>query len=138
MEKTKKPQPAQYYSESFKLKVIEEVLSGKLSKAEANRLYGIRGKSSILEWTRKYSGEKGFDKRGRVLQRKKTTSKIKQQLSEQNKRILELEELLRIEKLKVSLSNTMIDIAEEEFGIEIRKKSGAKQFKESKQKKGKQ
>jgi len=99
MEKPKAPKPPQSYSESFKLKVVKEVLSGKLSKAEANRFYGIRGKSSILEWTRKYSGQKGFDKRGRVMQSKKVTSQIEQRLSEQSKRILQLEEMLRIEKV---------------------------------------
>lgn len=124
------------YDEIFKLQVVEEVLQGKISKAEANRLYGIRSKSAILEWTRKHSGEKGYDKRGRAL-KKKGKELREQELSEQNKRILELEELLRKEKLKVALSNTMIDIAEEEFGISIRKKSGAKQSKELKQKEGK-
>lgn len=119
------------YEESFKLQVVRATLEGKISKEEANRLYGIRSKSAILEWTRKYSGEKGFDKRGRKL-KKEESEKSNQQLSAQSKRIIELEELLRIEKLKVSLSNTMIDIAEEEFGINIRKKSGAKQLGELK------
>lgn len=31
--------PSQEYSEDFKWQVVQEVLSGKLSKAEANRLY---------------------------------------------------------------------------------------------------
>ena len=74
-----------------------------------------------MEWTRQYSGEKGYDQRGKRLKNKETEISI-EHLSKQNKRILELEELLRKEKLKVSLSNTMIDIAEEEFGINIRKK----------------
>lgn len=134
--KEKKHILPQYYSEAFKLKVIEEVLVGKLSKAEANSLYGIRSKSAILEWTRKYSGEKGFDKRGRILKTEPPDSNSRK-VAAQTKRILELEELLRIERLRVTLSNTMIDIAEEEFEINIRKKSGAKQSKESKQNEGK-
>jgi transposase-like protein len=60
------------YSEEFKLKVVEEVLTGKYSKAEASRIYGIKGKSSILEWTRQYSGEPGYDKRGKVMSSQKT------------------------------------------------------------------
>lgn len=120
------------YSESFKLQVIQKVLEGKLSKEEANRLYGIRSKSAILEWTRQYSGQKGFDKRGKVLKAKE--SEVNKALKEQASRILELEEALRLEKLRVALSNKMIDIAEEEYGINIRKKSGAKQSKVSKQK----
>ena len=123
------------YTESFKLEVIRETIEGKLSKEEARRKYGIKSKSAILEWTRQYSGEKGYDKRGKKLKKTEISS---EELSKQTKRILELEELLRKEKLKVALSNTMIDIAEEEYGINIRKKSGAKQSKASRQQEGNQ
>ena len=118
------------YDESFKLQVVRETIAGKISKEKARRKYGIKSKSAILEWTRQYSGEKGYDKRGKRLKNKETEINI-EHLSKQTNRILELEELLRKEKLKVVLSNTMIDIAEEEFVINIRKKYGAKQSKES-------
>ena len=123
------------YTESFKLEVIRETIEGKLSKEEARRKYGIKSKSAILEWTRQYSGEKGYDKRGKKLKKTEISS---EELSKQTKRIFELEELLRKEKLKVALSNTMIDIAEKEYGINIRKKSGAKQSKASRQQEGNQ
>ncbi len=42
------------YSESFKIHVVSEVESGKLSKCAANRKYGILGHSTILKWCRKY------------------------------------------------------------------------------------
>jgi len=122
----------QVYSETFKLKVVEEVLIGKYSKAEASRIYGIKGKSSILEWTRQYSGEPGYDKRGKVLSAQKTDP-IEEKIINQTIKIKKLEEALRKEKIKVLLSNKMIDIAEEEYGVAIRKKSGAKQFKEQNQ-----
>ena len=131
-----KGKTGQIYSESFKLKVIDEVLKGEITKSEARRIYGIRSNNAILEWTRKYSGLPGFDSKGRAL-KNPSTPKLKDQLAKQNSRILKLEEALRIEKLKVALSNKMIDIAEEELGVDIRKKSGAKQSKSSKQKKGK-
>jgi len=86
-------------------------LRGELSKAELNRIYGIRGESSISKWTRQYSGEEGYDKRSKVLKKNESL----RHESEQTKHILELEELLRLERLKVTLNNTMIDIAEEEF-----------------------
>lgn len=130
--KTKELAPS-IYSESFKLKVIRKVLNGQLTKAEARRIYGIRSKNAILEWTRKYSGATGFDSRGKAL-KKQEPPKLKDQIVTQNKHILKLEEALRLEKLKVALSNKMIDIAEEELGINIRKKSGAKQSKCSNQK----
>ena len=60
----------QEYSEDFKWQVVQEVLSGKLSKAEANRLYGIKSKSAILYWMRQYSGIRNYrDKFGRSTQK---------------------------------------------------------------------
>lgn len=120
------------YSEGFKLKVVEEVLQGRFTKEEARREYGIRSKSGILEWTRQYSGAQGYDKSGKVLNTRKTKPS-QDKIIEQSLKIKELEEALRLEKLKILLSNKMIDIAEEEYGIAIRKKSGAKQSKEQNQ-----
>jgi hypothetical protein len=45
------------------------------------------------------------------------------------KRVKELEEQLRLSKLKVELLETMIDIAEDQLKIDIRKKSGSQQLK---------
>ena len=42
-----------YYSDAFKLKVINEVLQGKMTKEQARRKYNLRGKSAILNWMRK-------------------------------------------------------------------------------------
>ncbi len=119
------------YDETFKLQVLREVLEGKISKEAARGNYAIRSKSAILEWTCQYSGEPGYDKRGKSL--KKEEDPTAKELSAQSSRILKLEASLRIEKLRTALSNKMIDIAE--FGIQIRKKSGAKQSQALKQNK---
>ena len=43
------------YSESFKLQVLRELEEGKFpSRSAAERAYGIRGKSTISKWIRKY------------------------------------------------------------------------------------
>ncbi|MFP4027540.1 MAG: transposase [Candidatus Brocadiia bacterium] len=43
------------YSEAFKLKVVSELESGKLSSmAEARRKYGIGGGSTVANWLKKY------------------------------------------------------------------------------------
>jgi len=118
------------YSESFKVKVVKEVISGKLpSKESARQYYGIKSKSAILEWMRLYSGAEGIDKSGKLLKKRDNMS---QEIAKQSMRIKELEEALRKEKLKVDISNAFIDIAKEKYGIDLRKKSGAKQFNELK------
>lgn len=130
-ERSSSVSPLRVYSESFKLKVVEEVISGKFpNKEAARRYYEIKGKSAILEWVRLYSGAEGIDKSGKVLKKR---DKMSEEIAKQSMRIKELEEALHKEELKVDLSNAFIDIAKEKYGIDLRKKSGAKQFNELKQ-----
>ena len=119
------------YSEQFKLKVVKEMISGKFpSKEAARRHYETRSNSAILEWMRLYSGADGITKSGRLL---KNRDIMNEEIAKQSMRIKELEAALHKEKLKVELSNAFIDIAKEKYGIDLRKKSGAKQFNELKQ-----
>jgi transposase len=113
-----------FYSEAFKKAVIQEVLSGRLSKEQAKIKYKIAGNSAILNWIRNFDASKSD-------QMKKTKSskleEVKQQeLEVENKR---LREELDLERLRTLSLNVMIDIAEEHFKVPIRKKSGAKQLK---------
>jgi transposase-like protein len=111
-----------YYSDVFKKSVVQEVLSGHLSKEEARRRYGIKGKSTVLNWIRKFDTTQSHP-----MKKKAKTSTSNQKLLEaENKR---LREELEKERLRVLSLNVMIDIAEEEFKVPIRKKSGAKQLK---------
>jgi transposase-like protein len=122
--------PVQIHSESFKVKVVKELLSGKFrSKESARQHYGIKGKSVILDWLRLYSGAEGIDKTGRLLKKRDSMS---EEIAKQSMRIKELESTLRKEELKVDLGNAFIDIAKEKYGIDLRKKYGAKQFNMSK------
>ena len=41
------------YSESFKLKILSELSTGKYSKRQLGRIYGIQN-STINEWIKKY------------------------------------------------------------------------------------
>ena len=130
-ERSSSVSPLRVYSESFKVKVVKEVISGKFSSKEsARQYYGIKSKSAILDWMRLYSGAEGITKTGRLLKKQDSMS---EEIAKQSMRIKELESALRNEKLKVELSNAFIDIAKEKYGIDLRKKYGAKQFNESKQ-----
>ena len=42
------------YSMNFKLSVVREVEKGHLSYKQAQKHYGIQGRSTVLEWLRKY------------------------------------------------------------------------------------
>jgi transposase-like protein len=110
-----------YYTEAFKHKVVQEVLEGKISKADARRKFGIPGHGTILRWIRKFEEKSTLD-----LPMSKEKSLSKEALI---KRIKALERQLEDEKLKSEGLSKMIDIAESQLKVSIRKKSGTKQSK---------
>ncbi len=128
--------PPRQYTLEFKRQVVEEVLEGKLSKEEAQRVYGLGGKSAILNWMRKFNlvpssvyPEENFSIESPMKKRKEEISK--------DQKIIELEKALNAERNKSDLFEKIIEIAEEKYGLEIRKKSGAKQYSKLNQKKEK-
>ncbi len=108
------------YSDSFKKDVIREVLEGHLSKAEAMRKYNLRGSSYIIRWIRKFA-------EADLQESKMDYSKLDKK--DLIKRIKELERKLEDEQIRSYGYNKMIDIAEEQLKISIRKKPGTKQSK---------
>ena len=109
-----------HFTDEFRKSVVKEVLAGHMCKDEARQRYGIKGKSTVLNWIRK------FDVSQNDEMTKKLTIQIQNltHLEAENKR---LHEELELERLRVLSLNVMIDLAEEQFKIAIRKKSGAKQ-----------
>lgn len=103
-----------HYSLSFKLKVIDEVLNGGISKESANRKYGIKGNSTITRWIRKL-GPSVLTIENHILTDEEYKNRIK-----------ELEQLLEHEKMKRKAAELMIEIAEESMKIKIKKKSATK------------
>lgn len=113
-----------YYSDIFRQTVVNEILNGSLNKEAARRKYGIKGKSAILNWMRKFDTSNTYP----VMAKKNqdNTEKTKQQLEAENAK---LRKELDLEQLRNKALNVMIDIAEDQFKIPIRKKSGAKRSK---------
>ena len=131
-----KKRTPQVYSEEFRWKVVQEVLSGELNQAEAKRKYNIKGNGAILYWIRQFSGIENYRESKLLFVQEKQVIK-NNKLTREQKKIKELEEALRKEKNRVLLYEKIIEIAEEDYGIAIRKKSGAEQLEELKKKKGK-
>ena len=120
-----------FYTEAFKQKVINEVLSGKLSKRQAQLIYGIKGNATILYWINQSRGLHGYEKRrtpiGNFAEMKKD---IRDKKLEEEKK--ELKELLRVAELRADLWQHAIEVAEKKFNIDIVKKYGAQQSTPSK------
>jgi len=114
------------YSEEFKWKVVQEVLSGTLTKEEARRVYSIKGNCNILYWMRSFSGVTDYRSGGIVsenpIQMAKTNSQRKAE-----KQIAQLKQELKAERMRADLWQKVVEVAEEELGVDIRKKFGARQ-----------
>ena len=115
--KRKKPQPI--YSDSFKLGVVTRVVNGELTKEDARTKFGIGGNSSILEWIKKYGYYTDPPNPPAM-----TKSDEKTDPEDLKKKVRELEKQLHNERIRSEFYKTMIDVAERELGISIRKKSG--------------
>ncbi len=121
------------FSEEAKRKIVTEVLSGTLTKEQARHVYGIKSKSAILEWMRIFAGlERRVPKDPLPILR--NMSEKQDSNNELKARIKQLEEELKLSRLKGRAYQIMVDIAKEEYGLDLEKKSGAKQFKDSKKK----
>lgn len=127
----KKVKRIQQYSEPFKRKVCEEYLLTGQSKMSLLKKYDIKMRSGIQKWLRDLGYEDIHQKAGYLnslipsLATKKTdTSTSKTDSLE--KRIKELERLLEDEQLRSEAYSRIIDIAEKEFHIPIRKKPNTK------------
>ncbi len=121
------------YSEDFKWQVVQEVLQGRMSKEEARIAYGIKGNCSILYWMRKFSGNEDY----RIVHTfgPNTDEMLKSTIQKElEAKVTKLEEDLRRANLRADLWYQMIDVAEKELNIDIKKKYGAQPSKRSEKK----
>lgn len=114
---------------AFKLAVISQVEKGELTYKQAQKQYGIQGRSTVLVWLRKYGT---LDWRKPVSRNITYMSKQKETPAQ---KIKKLEKELEDEKLKTLISNTMIDTSDQQYGTSIRKKYLSKQSENSSNKK---
>jgi transposase-like protein len=116
----------QMFDESFKRKVIEEYLTTRCSKMELLRKYNIHFKSAIQTWMRKL-GYEDIRRAQRVtfdlsLPLSVPMATKNESIRELQKRIQELEQQLQDEKLRSEAYSRIIDKAEKELKISIKKK----------------
>ncbi|WP_343583777.1 IS3 family transposase [Herbaspirillum sp.] len=112
------------YSLAFKLSVVEQVEKGEMTYKQAQKRYGIQGRSTVLVWCRKHGLQDWTQPRGRGKQGKSMPSKPTKPLTPEQ-RIKELERQLKEEKQKSALFETVINIMRDEHGVTVKKSSGA-------------
>jgi transposase len=116
-----------HFTDEFRFQVIHEYLNTDISQEELKKKHGIRGNNSISNWMRKFGGNKVTDEEISI---QKAMSKEADKTPQERKleaKIKDLEKALEQERLRTLALNTMINIAERDLKISIRKKSGTKQ-----------
>jgi transposase len=117
------------YSMSLKLQIVSEIEKGKLSISQARRQYGIQSRSTIVQWLRKF-GNFDWENQTPFTMPKSPEQKImeleaKVKLLEKQKSFLEQQAY--VADKKAIIFDMMIDIAEQEYKIDIRKNSPPEQ-----------
>ena len=115
------------YADDFKRKLAQEYLSGRFSYAVAAEEYGLKDKSVVREFVKWYRKKSELSLINDTMPMKKVKASSEDLNLEE--RIKQLEADLRMSKLKVEALETMIDIAEDQLKIDIRKKSGTQRSK---------
>ncbi len=116
------------YSLSLKLQIVQEIEQGLLTPTGALNKYGVQAASTVRTWLKKYGN---FDYQYTISQGMSKTPEQRILELEQQVKLLEkqknrAEYLAERADKKAILFDMMIDIAEKEFNIPIRKKQEPK------------
>ncbi len=111
------------YSLSFKLQLVKEVEVGLLTKSQAKLKYGIQGDSTVTKWLQKYGN---FDWENQIPTMMSKTPEQKILELETKVKLLEkqkarAEHLAERADKKVIIFDMLVDMAEKEYDIQIRK-----------------
>lgn len=146
MDKTRRKiiqKPGKHYSETERHAIIREMLENKWTKQYAWMLYTgeVEERGQLLRWMRKlgYIGQiqhkqyvskrsiRKFEvKCSEMAKNKQPDSEQDFELLQLKKRVADLEEQLKDAEMKAIAYATMVDLAEKEFNIPIKKKFNTK------------
>ena len=115
------------YPDEFKLKVVREYLNTDLGYEEIQQKYGLRSNDTISRWMRKFGLKTPAQSQNELQIAMKEQIQKTPLERELESKVKKLEQELEHERLRTLALNTIIDIAERDLKIKIRKKSGAKQ-----------
>ena len=114
-----------YYTMSFKLQIVKEIEQGVTTISRVKKEYAIQSRSTIVQWLRKF-GNFDWENQTPINMAKSPEQKIMEleahvKLLEKQKSFLEQQAF--VADKKAIIFDMMIDIAEKEYQIDIRKNS---------------
>lgn len=115
---SRKSRQNRYFSKSFKQKKVKELDNNLVTIAELSREYQV-SRTAIYKWLHKYSLHYKKETK-QVVEAMSDTRKV-EKLKERNK---ELEQALGRKQIQLEFYKKLVDAAEEEYSVDIKKKYG--------------
>jgi len=110
------------YTLAFKLSVVEQVEHGELTYKEAQKRYGIQGRSTVLIWLRKHGHLDWYKLSSSDLMSTAMTKPASLPPTPEQ-RIKALEAELKDANLKAQLFEAMLEVIKTEYGVKLPKKT---------------
>jgi transposase len=108
------------FSDNFKIKKVREIEQGKTKVSEVCKQYEVAS-ISVYRWLKKYGSMK--NKKERIIVE---TESDTQELLALKKKVAELERIVGQKQILLDFKDKMIDLAEEIYGVDIKKKFSTK------------
>lgn len=110
-----------HFSDSFKIQKVRELETGKTKVSELCKQYEVSS-TNVYRWLNKFGTMK--DKKERLIIETDSDTK---QLLELKKKVAELEQIVGQKQIIIDFKDKMIDLAEEAYGVDIKKKYSTQQ-----------
>ena len=108
------------FSEDFKTKKVREIEQKITTIAEVSRQYEVRA-NNVSRWVKKYGQNQKMGVRT-IVETESDTRK----LLELKVKVAELERIIGQKQVQIDFKDKMIELAEEAYGVDIKKKFGIK------------
>lgn len=115
-EQSRKERQMRTFSVDFKKKRVRELEQKKVTVSEISRQYEV-SVNSVYKWLNKYGQSKLREERT-IVEAQSDTRKM----LEMQKQIAELERIVGQKQVLLDFKDKMIDLAEQEYGVDIKKK----------------
>ncbi|WP_408101434.1 IS3 family transposase [Stutzerimonas sp. VN223-3] len=110
------------YTLTFKLAVVDQIERGELSYIQAQDVYGIQGKSTVLTWLRKH-GRQNWSQGASIRLSRGTPMSEPSLPPTPEQRIKELEQQLEIANQKAQFFEAVVDVLKNDNGVSVGKKA---------------
>lgn len=105
-----------HFSDNFKRGKVQEIERGLISASEVSRQYSVSS-TCVYKWIAKFGSQK--DKPERLIVESMSDTLA---LKELRQRLAEMERIIGQKQIEIDYYKKMIDIAEDEYGVDIKKK----------------